>query len=63
MSSNHAVIVAVVTLKKEKLLSGGAPVFIVQTADELQSVATTLEKVLDASTHEIDGETLILVAH
>lgn len=63
MSANHAVIVAVVTMKQEQLLSGGAPVFIVSSPEELQETAMTLEKIMDASTHEVNPSTLILVAH
>lgn len=63
MSANHAAIVAVVTMTKEQILSGGAPIFIVQTTDELQETAMTLEKIMDASTHEVNPSTLILVAH
>lgn len=63
MCAQHAVIVAVVTMKKEEVLSGGAPVFIVNTEEALQETAMILEKVLDASTHEVNVSTLILVAH
>lgn len=63
MSAQYAVIVAVVTMERDQVLSGGAPVFIVDTAEALQQTAMTLEKVMDASTHEINASTLILVAH
>lgn len=63
MSAQHAVIVAVVTMEKEKVLSGGAPIFIVDDEENLQKTAMTLEKVMDASTHEVNASTLILVAH
>ncbi|RNB81613.1 hypothetical protein EDM56_25175 [Brevibacillus fluminis] len=55
-------IIAIVTLQKEKI-GGGAPIFVVDTADDLQKVAFTLEKILDGMVHEITGETLVIVRH
>jgi len=57
-----AKIVAIVTTKKETV-AGGAPIFAVQTAKELQETAFTLEKILDAMVHEINTDTLIVVRH
>lgn len=53
---------AVITLQKEKI-GGGAPIFVVDTADDLQKVAFTLEKILNGMVHEITGETLVIVRH
>ncbi len=63
MSAQHAMIVAIVTTKRELLQGGGAPVFIVDDHKELQQTALTLEKIMDAATHEVNASTLILVAH
>lgn len=63
MSKQHAEIVAIVTTKREMLSGGGSPVFIVNEDNELQQTAMTLEKIMDASTHEVNPSTLILVAH
>lgn len=63
MENQHAEIVAVITIKPEKVQAGGAPVFIVKDNKELQTVAMTLEKVMDAATHEIDADTLVIIAH
>lgn len=63
MCAQHAAIVAIVTTEKELLQGGGAPVFIVNDLQELQKMAMTLEKILDAATHEVNASTLILVAH
>lgn len=63
MCAQHAAIVAIVTTESELLQGGGAPVFIVNDLQELQSIAMTLEKILDAATHEVNASTLILVAH
>ncbi|PIC64862.1 hypothetical protein CSV79_04375 [Sporosarcina sp. P13] len=63
MENQHAEIVAVVTMKRENVVAGGATIFIVKDPQELQITALTLEKVLDATSHEIDADTLIVVAH
>ncbi|MCZ8512922.1 hypothetical protein O9H85_10925 [Paenibacillus filicis] len=55
-------IMAVVTTDKDRV-GGGAPIFIVGTADEQQKVAFLLEKILDASTHDLLNGTLIIVKH
>ena len=62
MENQHAEIVAVITVKPETIQGGGAPVFIVKDQKELQKISMTLEKILDASTHEVNTDTLIIVA-
>lgn len=62
MENQHAEIVAVITMKPDTIEGGGAPVFIVKDNKELQKVSMTLEKIMDASAHEIDSDTLIIVA-
>lgn len=56
-------ILAVITTKRENISGGGAPVFIAKDAESLQKISTTLERTLDASAHEVDAETMIIVAH
>ncbi|WP_397356522.1 capping complex subunit for YIEGIA [Paenibacillus sp. N3.4] len=41
----------------------GGPIFIVDRPDELQKVAFSLEKILDANAHDLKNGTLILVKH
>lgn len=55
-------IMAVVTMDKNKV-GGGAPIFIVQDEEEQQKVAFSLEKILDASAHDLQNGTLIVVKH
>ncbi|MNL83572.1 hypothetical protein D3C87_2112540 [compost metagenome] len=55
-------IVAVVTADKNQV-AGGAPIFIVRNQDEHQEVAFKLEKILDASAHDLQNGTMILVDH
>ncbi|WP_438312953.1 capping complex subunit for YIEGIA [Sporosarcina sp. FA9] len=62
MGNQHAEIVAVVTITPEKVQGGGAPVFIAKDHQELQVISLTLEKIMDAAAHEIDVDTLIIVA-
>lgn len=61
--AEHAKILAIVTTNFEGIKGGGIPVFIKKTDDELQVIAKNLEKILDASAHEIDATTMLIVAH
>jgi hypothetical protein len=55
-------IMAIVTSYKERV-AGGAPIFIVEKEAELQKVAFLLEKILDASAHDLQNGTMVLVNH
>lgn len=57
-----AQIMAVVTLHKEKV-GGGAPIFIAGNEQEQQDTAFRLEKILDASAHDLQNGTIIIVRH
>ena len=62
MGNQHAEIIAVITMKPEVIQGGGAPIFIVIDEKELQETSMTIEKVMDASAHEINNGTIIIVA-
>ncbi|WP_342511633.1 hypothetical protein MKY34_14110 [Sporosarcina sp. FSL K6-1522] len=62
LGNQHAEIVAVITVKPETIQSGGAPVFIVEDIKHLQKMSLTLEKIMDAAAHEVEEETMIIVA-
>lgn len=62
MSNQHAEIVAIITMKPEFFQGGGAPIFIVQDKKHLQMVSLTLEKIMDAAAHEVEEQTIIIVA-
>ena len=62
MGNRHAEIVAVITVKPETIQAGGAPVFIVKDIKHLQKMSLTLEKIMDAAAHEIEEETIVIVA-
>lgn len=62
MAELHAAIVAVITTKQGSIHGGGAPFFITPDRETLQTVGITLEKVMDASAHEINEDTIIIVA-
>ncbi|WP_284640263.1 capping complex subunit for YIEGIA [Paenibacillus silviterrae] len=55
-------IMAVITCDKGKV-GGGAPIFIADNPDEQQKLAFSLEKILDASAHDLKNGTLIIVKH
>lgn len=55
-------ILAVITTKREQI-GGGAPIFIMNTPEEAQRTAFTLEKILDAMVHKVTDDTLIIVRH
>ena len=62
MEETQSSIIAVVTTKQENVKGGGAPFFITKDKAALQAVSTSLEKIMDASAHEIDEDTMIIVA-
>ncbi|MED4601439.1 hypothetical protein P9314_12070 [Paenibacillus validus] len=55
-------IMAVVTLHKEKV-GGGAPIFVAENEQDQQQTAFKLEKILDASAHDLQNGTMIIVKH
>ncbi|OBZ17808.1 MULTISPECIES: hypothetical protein [Bacillales] len=55
-------IVAVVSLKAESV-GGGAPIFIAENEHKLEETSFLLEKILDASAHDLKNGTIILVNH
>ncbi|GGD69337.1 capping complex subunit for YIEGIA [Paenibacillus nasutitermitis] len=57
-----AKIVAIVTVHKERI-DGGAPIFIEPDMDKRETTAFLLEKILDASAHDLKNGTIILVNH
>jgi len=57
-----AKIVAIVTIYRDAV-DGGAPIFIEPDKDKRESTAFLLEKILDASAHDLKNGTIILVNH
>lgn len=55
-------IVAVITTQPERA-TGGAPVFVAKSRDEMTHMASLLENVLDAMAHELADDVLVLVKH
>nr|WP_260981973.1 hypothetical protein [Paenibacillus sp. 32O-W] len=56
-------ILAIITMHKDKVNAGGAPLFITENKEELQTVAFKLEKILDAMAHDLENGTMIIVKH
>lgn len=59
---NKAKIAAIVTQNQNVILGGGAPVFLVHDKEELQKISSSLGKILDSAAHEINDQTIIIVA-
>ncbi|WP_438445587.1 capping complex subunit for YIEGIA [Gorillibacterium sp. sgz5001074] len=55
-------ILAIVTMNKDSV-AGGAPIFIAATPEEQKMTAFRLEKILDASVHDLQNGQLIVVEH
>lgn len=55
-------ILAVITSDRE-MVAGGAPIFIAKTKEEQEQVAFRLEKIMDASVHDLKNGLLIVVDH
>jgi len=53
---------AIVTTQPGKV-DGGAPIFVADGRKELEELAFLLEKILDASAHDLKNGTFILVKH
>ncbi|SDW31108.1 hypothetical protein [Paenibacillus sp. CF384] len=57
-----AKIVAIVTMQHEQV-GGGAPIFVEPDIAKRESTAFLLEKILDASVHDLKNGCFILVDH
>jgi cell wall assembly regulator SMI1 len=55
-------ILAVVTLQMS-MIGGGAPIFFARDEEEQQKVANYLSRILDATAHDLENGSLILVKH
>lgn len=57
-----AKIMAIVAMDKE-MVDGGAPIFVAADVHEQQQLAFSLEKMLDATAHDLRNGIMILVDH
>ncbi|MUK87258.1 hypothetical protein GMD78_02430 [Ornithinibacillus sp. L9] len=55
-------ILAVITTNQSRI-SGGAPIFICDSSDELQKMAANLEAITDGIAHALSDELFIIVKH
>ncbi|MDB5053798.1 MAG: hypothetical protein JWM44_1848 [Bacilli bacterium] len=55
-------ILAIISMKKEQI-AGGAPIFYADSIGEQQSIAFKLEKILDATAHDLKNGTMIIIKH
>ncbi|MCR8642311.1 hypothetical protein NV379_06520 [Paenibacillus sp. N1-5-1-14] len=56
------VVLAIVTMHPDKV-AGGAPIFHVESEEEMQQTAFNLEKIMDAMAHDLKNGSMILVKH
>lgn len=54
-------IVAIVTMEGERVSGGGAPIFVEKDGEVAQQTAFLLEKIMDASAHDLKNGSFILV--
>ncbi|MFD1413873.1 capping complex subunit for YIEGIA [Oceanobacillus jeddahense] len=55
-------VLAIITTKEERV-SGGAPIFICSSKEELELFSTNLEAILDGIAHRLSDEVYIIVKH
>jgi len=55
-------ILAIITTSADKV-GGGAPIFVVQSPEEIQEKAFLLENILDGMAHELDPHLYVVVRH
>jgi hypothetical protein len=56
-------IAAIVTTKPEQVAGGGVPIFAAGNPEELENTSFLLEKILDATAHDLGNGSYILVKH
>lgn len=61
--SSQTQIIAIISTTPQTIQAGSGPVFTTDNQEELENVSSSLEKILDASAHKIDSNTIIIVAH
>ncbi|GGA61211.1 capping complex subunit for YIEGIA [Ornithinibacillus halotolerans] len=55
-------ILAIVTTNKEQV-SGGAPIFICETLEEVHKISANLEAMLDGIAHALGEDLFVIVKH
>jgi hypothetical protein len=60
---NEMGIKAVVSIEREKVGEGGAPIFYADDVQEQKQLSFLLEKILDATAHDLKNGVMILVKH
>ncbi len=62
MSTLEKSIMAIITMSKDKV-GGGAPIFVVDTEEEVQRTARLFESVLGGMLHKVNETTYVVVRH
>ncbi|MGI6112768.1 MAG: capping complex subunit for YIEGIA [Mahellales bacterium] len=56
-------IIAIVTLDKEKVYAGSAPIFVAENEDEQQRIAMYITRITFGMVHDLGNGILIIVKH
>jgi len=56
-------ILAVISLRPEKVQGGGAPIFWAETQEELEKNALNLSRILNGAIHDLENGVYIIVGH
>ncbi len=56
-------ILAVITMDREKVSAGGAPIFFAANKEEQEKIAVTLARITEGVIHDLENGVFILVKH
>jgi len=56
-------ILAVITTDRNKVMTGGAPIFLADNAEEQQKISLYLAKILKGMVHDMENGVYIIVRH
>ncbi len=56
-------ILAIITLDKEKVITGGCPVFIADNKDQQYRMGIYLASILDGVVHDLENDVLFICKH
>ncbi len=56
-------VLAVITMDREKVSAGGAPIFFASNKEEQEKVAVTLARITEGVIHDLQNGVYILVKH
>ncbi|HWP96618.1 MAG TPA: hypothetical protein VN426_07180 [Syntrophomonadaceae bacterium] len=57
------IILAIITIDKEKVLAGGCPVFLVKDGQEQQTISLYLARILGGVVHDLENGVFLVCRH